>query len=349
MESPPIAPGLPYLALNRGVLPVIADRLGAGMIMKRLYETAETLIYDPVPSNRNATRASLYALGFRKVELAPTLDLLQARLRSRAPDLLLAEIAGSESEVCAAIQAVRQGHLGDNPFVVIVATTWRCDGANVGLALNSGADDLIARPVSTAVLRERIKGLAERRKDFVITSDYIGPDRRREARGPGATCVEVPNPFNVRTRANLGEQEAERAIAEAVQRGKDMLNREKLRHDAMQLCLQWRMLEQTTPGGRDFREILPRIARVASEIKWRGTIAKQDAVLKPCDLVAESVQALLAMAGRIEDSGVRPVLSVLGHVVLTLGHMFAPDEVEPDGLVDLDRVMAGRSSRPVAA
>src|SRR4029077_8016498 len=118
-----------------------------------------------------------------RVDLAPSLDILRERLKMRSPDLLLVEVAGSESEVCGLVQAVRQGTLGDNPFIVIVVTTWRRDGTIIGQVLNSGADDLIARPVSAHMLGERVKVFAGRRKIFVVTMDSFGPDRRREPRG----------------------------------------------------------------------------------------------------------------------------------------------------------------------
>ena len=42
--------------------------------MARLsYETAETLVYDPVSANRTATRAALYTLGFRRIETVATI------------------------------------------------------------------------------------------------------------------------------------------------------------------------------------------------------------------------------------------------------------------------------------
>jgi hypothetical protein len=50
------------------------------MQMNRLHETASTLIYDPIGPNRIATRASLHSVGFRRVELAPSLDVLRDRL-----------------------------------------------------------------------------------------------------------------------------------------------------------------------------------------------------------------------------------------------------------------------------
>src|SRR5258707_1107960 len=105
----------------------------------------------------------------QRIPIAPT----SQRLRNRAPDLLLGEVAGSENETCALVQSIRQGTLADNPFMVIIVTTWRRDGTIVGQVLNSGADDLVARPVSTTSLGERIRLLVERRKGFVVTMDYI--------------------------------------------------------------------------------------------------------------------------------------------------------------------------------
>jgi DNA-binding response OmpR family regulator len=320
------------------------------MQMNRLHDTATTLIYDPVGPNRVATRASLHSVGFRRVDLAPSLEVLRERLRLRSPDLLLVEVAGAENEVCALVQAVRQGVLGDNPFIVIIVTTWRRDGSIVGQVLNSGADDLIARPVSAHMLGERVKALAERRKRFVVTMDYIGPDRRREPRGQGAECVEVPNPLNIRAMPNLGEDEAERHIAAAIKRGKETLSSQKTRRDAVQLCLQWRMLEQRVPGARDFRDILPRINRLAAAMKQRLGDAQ---AREYCTAIARAVDSLIALVdsqGReCSSADCRPAMHGLGQSAMALGRMFAPDEVEPGRLVELDMIMASRHAPPAAA
>jgi DNA-binding response OmpR family regulator len=320
------------------------------MQMSRLHETAATLVYDPIGPNRIATRASLHSVGFRRVDLAPSLDVLRERLKIRSPDLLLVELAGSENEVCELVQQVRQGALGHNPFIVIIVTTWRRDGSIVGQVLNSGADDLIARPVSAHMLGERIKAFAERRKRFVVTMDYIGPDRRREPRGQGAECVEVPNPMNIRAMPNLSEEEGDRQIAAAIHRGKETLDSQKTRRDAVQLCLQWRMLEQRVPGARDFREILPRINRLAFGMKQRLGDAE---AREYCHAVSQSVEGLIVLVDRAgRDSSTidcRPALHALGQSAMALGRMFAPDEVEPGRLVELDMIMASRHAPPAAA
>jgi DNA-binding response OmpR family regulator len=325
------------------------------MTAKRLYETARVLVYDPVASNRNGTRASLFSLGYRNVETVPALDMLASRLQKEPPDLLLAEVAGAEGETCALIQAIRQGRLGDNPFVVVVVTTWRRDGSIIGEVLNSGADDLVARPISATALGERIRLLTERRKGFVVTSEYIGPDRRRNARagGPGAESMETPNPLKLRTLDHIPEDEIARLIAESVQQGKEKLNLEKLRRDAVQLCVQWRMLEQRHPGARDFCEILPRVGRLVAEMKRRAAVAKQTAAQEWCDSVTQSVKTLTAMGERASPSesgpDYQPLLKLLGHASLTLGRMFAAEEVEPARLVELDRLVAVNRARSAAA
>ena len=325
------------------------------MIAKRFFKTARVLIYDPVASNRNATRASLHSLGYRNVESVAALDMLANRLQTDPPDLLLTEVAGAESETCALIQSVRQGQLADNPFIVIIATTWRRDGSIIGQVVNSGADDLVARPVSTTKLGERIRLLTERRKGFVVTYDYIGPDRRRNARadGPSAERVEAPNPLKLRTMDDLSDDEVGRQLVETVQHGKEKLNREKVRRDAVQLCLQWRMLERRSPGTRDFCEILPRIGRLAAEMKRRAALTKQDQAQKWCDSIAQSIQGLTEMTARTPTAApaadYQALLSPLGHAALTLGQMFAPEEVAPSRLVELDDIVAVRTARSAAA
>ena len=63
--------------------------------MARLsYDTAETLIYDPVAGNRTATRAALYNLGFRRLETAGNLEAFSEAMRRRPPDLAVCEAQG---------------------------------------------------------------------------------------------------------------------------------------------------------------------------------------------------------------------------------------------------------------
>ena len=122
-----------------------------------LYDTAEALVYDPVSANRMATRAVLYTLGFRKIETVGTTKAFAEYLRKRPPDLAVCEVQGADVELCGMIQNLRQGGEGYNPFIVIIATAWEKNAALIARVVNSGADDLLLRPFSTALLASRIE------------------------------------------------------------------------------------------------------------------------------------------------------------------------------------------------
>jgi DNA-binding response OmpR family regulator len=264
-------------------------------------------------------------------------------LTDKAPDLLLAEVSGAETEICNVMQSVRQGTLGKNPFMVMIATTWRRDGTIVGKVLNSGADDLVARPFSTSVLGERIRAQVERRKGFVVTSNYIGPDRRRDPNRPGVETVSVPNSLKVRMTGDLPAEEAERRIAEAVEQSKGVMNAQKVRRDAVQLCVQWRFLEQRSTDMRDFFEVLARLGSIADEIKRRTGVAdgsEKESALELCEAIMTSVETITALNGHAEPGRAAtpdfaPALSRLGHAALSLGKMFAPSETESDKLTEI--------------
>lgn len=318
----------------------------------RSYQTAETVVFDPVTANRNATVASLHSLGFRNVQLASSFDSLSQVMEQVSPDLLLLEAAGSENEVCQLIQSIRQGVLGQNPFMVIVATTWRRDGEIVTQILNAGADDLLARPFSTVILSERIKQQIERRKNFVVTADYVGPDRRRE---PGRTdfeSFEAPNSLQIRTDPTLTAEETDRKVARVIRVGRATLNNEKMRRAAFQLCLQWRLLETRMPGKREFAEMLNRIEALNTDISRRAAEAQETALHGYCQAIESALNAIRTMTvfAKSHNHGVGdvgPPLRLLGDAALSLGRNFSPNSSLSTQLAELDAVVA-RMDRRIA-
>ncbi|MSP95262.1 MAG: hypothetical protein EXR00_08320 [Alphaproteobacteria bacterium] len=314
---------------------------------KRLYETAHTLIYDPVVANGNSTRSSLHSLGFRNVELAPAFDILENRLRARSPDLVLCEASGAEAELCRLIQRVRQGLLGHNPFILLVVTTWRRDGTIISQVLNSGADDLVARPISTTMLGERIKVLTERRKRFAVTYDYIGPDRRRDPDRPGAECIDVPNSLQMRNLDLHAHEDGERHIVDAILEGKKRLNVVKIQRDTVQLCMQWGLAESRGPQTREFADILVRMERNAEGIKRRAPEADYEEAVEWCESIIESVRRISAQtrsgegaegqaAEVISPETIGPQLRLIGHATMALQRMLAPGETALPRLVDVE-------------
>jgi CheY-like chemotaxis protein len=174
---------------------------------KSFYDLAEVLVCDPVASNRAATRSALYSLGCRHIEIGGGLrDFLEA-LEHRPPDLALCDAQVGEAELCRAIRELRHGERSYNPFAIIIVTAWMPNAALTTEILNSGADGLLLRPFSAAVLDQRIRTQVMQQKPFVVTEDYIGPERRALGRPSSALTVAPPNSLKMKIeeRANLDE------------------------------------------------------------------------------------------------------------------------------------------------
>jgi hypothetical protein len=54
----------------------------------------------------------------------------------------------------------------------------------VCLARDAGITEFLAKPVSATLIYRRIAAMVENPRDFVETSSFFGPDRRRRAIGP---------------------------------------------------------------------------------------------------------------------------------------------------------------------
>jgi DNA-binding response OmpR family regulator len=304
------------------------------------YETAETLIYDPVSANRAATRASLYSLGFRHIESVATLDAFTERIKRRPPDLAFCEAQGGDSDLCPAIQSLRQGVAGHNPFIVIIVTAWENSSALVKRVLNSGADDLLLRPFSTSILGARIASHVERRKGFVITSDYVGPDRRRDSSLPSNVEIFVPpNSLKMKAKDRLSADETAQRLDAALKSAREVLNSEKLRRDAFQICILWRLVQQDLPGTPAYNADIAKLARVSKDVALRCRGTDFEAAIEWCDGVLAAVDGLNADADR------NATMHLLGHAALNLNQVFAPEKSAEEHLRDIDATIAVINAR----
>jgi CheY-like chemotaxis protein len=103
------------------------------------------------------------------------------------------------------VDDIRRQRCGQDPFMPILLTAWNSGLSALRPVVDSGADDVLLHPFSTAQMGERIDALVRCRKPFVVSEDYFGPDRRSTvARLAGAPAITVPNALRARV---LGESE----------------------------------------------------------------------------------------------------------------------------------------------
>jgi DNA-binding response OmpR family regulator len=308
--------------------------------MARLnYETADTLVYDPVAAHRNSTRAVLFTLGFRNIETCPTVNSFSDAIRSRSPDLALCEAQGAEAELCNMIQLLRQGCGGHpNPFLVIIVTAWDKTSTLVQRVLNSGADDLLLRPFSTSILGQRIDTHVERRKNFVITHDYVGPDRRNDpARSSNTELFQPPNSLKMKAKDGLSLNETQTRLNRELAAARDTLHIEKLRRDTFQMCVLWRLLQE--PGDPGAEAHLAKLKKLSKDVGKRCRDTEFEAATQWCDSVQAAVEGL--------HFGVdhNASMHLLGHAALSLNQVVHPDKSKSDHLRAVEDTVAMIRSR----
>jgi DNA-binding response OmpR family regulator len=304
--------------------------------MARLcYDSVEALIYDPVSANRTATRAALYALGFRRTETVPTLESMVEVIQRQPPDIVLAEAQGAADELCLAIQQLRQGAAGYNPFIVIIVTAWEKSESLITKVVNSGADDLLLRPFSTGLLGARVEAHIDRRKSFVITTDYVGPDRRRcNPRDKDIDMFDPPNSLKMKAKDKLSAEMIAKTLDGDLKVARDRLINEKLRRDSFQICILWRLMQELRSGAPQFEVDLRKLTNLTRSIDRRLTGGEHDQAQEMCASILAAVEGLQLAVDR------NAAMHLLGRGALSLHQYLCPEKSPVDQLNEIDSTVA---------
>jgi DNA-binding response OmpR family regulator len=303
--------------------------------MRLSYDSVDVLIYDPVSANRTATRAALYALGFRRTETVSTIEAFVDSLQKRPPDIVLCEAQGADEELCATIQQMRQGGAGYNPFIVVIVTAWEKNNALINRVVSSGADDLLLRPFSTALLGQRIESHIERRKSFVITTDYVGPDRRKDqSRVSNTELFEPPNSLRMKTKEKLTSEQITKKLDAELKTAREKLTNEKLRRDSFQVCILWRLLQEQPVMGEMVPPDLDKLQKLTKSIERRCRDTEYDPAVQWCDSVLAAAEGLSLGVDRNAS------MHLLGHAALSLHQFFHPEKTAADQISEIDATVA---------
>lgn len=294
------------------------------------FEHAETLLFDPVAANRSATRGMLASLGFRKVHTQFDIEGCLQRIKGQAFDLIMLEAKPDLRPTLKLIQDLRQGRIGLNPFTIVMVTAWTLDDDVVRGVVQAGADDLMGRPFSTDFLGARLRYLIDGRKGFVVTSDYVGPDRRKDPnRAPGAPTREVPNSLKLKSQGRTDTIAIEMEIAQAVAKSRGEINLEKARRNAFQMIIQAKLTSAALDGPTPTESIildLKKIEGLATETVRLTEGTPFSASFQMCDPIVQACQA----AQKGEE--IAHHLSLVAQLGTTLSSTISPgrtaDEIE---------------------
>jgi DNA-binding response OmpR family regulator len=133
---------------------------------------------EPNEQVRESMRAMLRGEGFRRARTFARIDDLLNAMKDAPPDLLIAadELDSSLFDV---VRDIRHFRLGRNPFIMITLMVRPESDESVKKAILAGVDDVMIKPVSPGKMLERVHHMTMNRLPFIVTTDYVGPERRR--------------------------------------------------------------------------------------------------------------------------------------------------------------------------
>ncbi len=234
------------------------------------FENIRVLIGDPNREVRDAIRGGLYGHGFRYIIVTDRMSVVETAVTTNKVDLLVCDIDLADGDLYDLVYKIRHHELGDNPFIVVTALITAPTLQIIKRIFDAGCDDLIPKPISAGLLFERVLHLARNRKPFVVTSGYIGPNRRAGPR-PGIQQkreIDVPNPLTAKATDDTSAEDLQAEI----DRVANVLNEQKMECHAYQIAY---LVERIVPlyedGSADESVIshLDRLLYVSKDINRR--------------------------------------------------------------------------------
>lgn len=297
-------------------------------------QDVKVLLSDGNSPSRGALRDSLLGLGFRNIAMVERAGEVAGFLDDSGADLVVCDTDQAEGDICHMIHGLRHGEVGDDPFVPVIAVTWAPTPPAVEKIIRSGADLLLALPVSAGRVSGGVQRLIELRKPFVATSDYMGPDRRGHGRegGSPAVGIEVPNPL----RARVTGVSDDHLYTLATKR----LDEQKVEHHAERITELVKLVVDHFTGAARDRDIayhLERLRYLSNDMHERVKNTKHAHQAQLCGSV-------LLVVSRIAGSDEPPAskdLDLLTQVSLAFQVAFASDEHSADAALDIARAVGG--------
>ena len=191
------------------------------------------VLAEPKMDVRRELEQALRDRGFREILATGNMLPIRNAIEDGNVDLLIGDTTLPEGDLSDLIFDMRHGKIGDDPFLVTITLVSNPDNAMVRRVVDSGTDTVLLKPFSADDLVDRVFQLVEARKRFVVTTDYIGPDRRQKRR-PGTMDipqVQVPNPLRDRVFGQVDARRRKRSVDAATAR----INEQKVERHAYQI------------------------------------------------------------------------------------------------------------------
>ena len=139
---------------------------------------AVTMVVDDSPFSLTLTSSALSGFGVRPTFAIGSGAEARRILQEKTVDLLIADTDMPDVDGFELVSWLRRSHPSSNAFTPIIMTASHIRRGLVAKARDCGANFVVTKPFSAAMLLERILWVARDTRPFLEVGDYLGPDRR---------------------------------------------------------------------------------------------------------------------------------------------------------------------------
>lgn len=289
------------------------------------FKNVRLIIGEPSYELRVGLKSACCASGFERGHIQDTdkLSAIRDAVAEDRTDLILCNTHLPDGDFDSLIQQIRHGAVGNNPFINIISVISMADKQTITKSMNSGTDAILVKPISPRQFMERVENMIHARKPFVVTTDYIGPNRRKEHRSGTQEIpqFEVPNPLKAKIEAEPDEDKLRAKIEAMV----GVFNEQKIERHAYQIVyLVERLIPKYAEGKIDdsVTSNLDRLRSVSSDLSRRVKGSRFANWDKDC-------RSLVDVVSRIAEASMTPApkdLEILENLAEILKFQFRPAE-----------------------
>ena len=248
------------------------------------------LIGDTKAARASKLADGLLEFGFGETTIALSYKETVNKLEAGGIDVaILADTLGGN--VFKLIRGVRHMLVGKNPFMTLFCALApeHIDGAK--LALRAGVDSILIQPVPAKEVTDRVRKVGRVDTTYVVTSEYIGPDRRGADRTSAIRRFNVPQTLQSKLRGqSLNYEDFAKKIAPLMQ---DMLQT-RLSSQSGRIAAVCKELMTAYQSSQITPLIRERLMALADLLRDTSSTAKQ---LKQADVV----NLCLTLKAKVED------------------------------------------------
>lgn len=161
--------------------------------MSYQFNQISVLVIEDVFPVAAMVRSVLETFGVRKIHLARNGEEGFSLFCQHNPDIVIADWMMKPMDGITLTRLIRRHKSSPNPFVPIILMTGFSEKKRVLEARDAGVTEFLVKPFVARDLYKRIVQATERPRQFVSSTHYFGPDRRRTTGVSHYTGVERRN------------------------------------------------------------------------------------------------------------------------------------------------------------